>query len=378
MERKTSDGDKKGKAKKAASKSGTLRAGSAVAEYLSAAEAAAAAAAAVPGGAATPTRRRKKLAASRATRRETSGNGISGGGEDSEASSSGMGSAHGDVLVPMPASSLSDAAVRNKLEQEPTSGTVTVTVTNESKTPSLTDDKAAALAGTVSSVLGSKAAIAERSALRRNKGDAADAEAAKNGGSINDNIPTPQTDGTPEEVHREVAPPGAGEVDDEDARDNISVIPEELSKSLRSIEYGHGSYNSSAVKSGDSSRQGLDLGASTDLTSGVDGSGHRFSRRPLVEAVLVDEDDIARRAYAKAASDVRQQMRQMAVSAREVVALPTQIEEGSAREGRRDVEPSNCWRSRRRLWIAIIVVLVVVGVVIGCVFGIAKPGTSSK
>jgi Esterase-like activity of phytase len=386
MDRKANDDDKKDKAKKAdkskkaASKSvSSFPAGSAVAEYLSAAEAAAAAAAAVPGGAANSGRRqRKKLAASRNARREASENGISEGGEDSEATSS----AHDVEVTPMPLASSLSEAVRHKLEQDSPNGVVTAG-TNDPKTPSsLTDEKAEALAGTVSSVLGSKVAMAERSAMRRNKGGAADAGATtKNGGGGSSN-PTPEVSSDASALPNSAAagvapePSGAREDDEEDdAQDNISIIPEELSKSLRSIEYGHGSYNSSAVKSGDSSRQGLDLEASTDLTSG--GGGSRFSRtrRPLVEAVLVDEDEIARRAYAKAASDVRQQMREMAVSAREVVALPTQVEEGSAG---RDVAPSNCWRRRRRLWIASIVVLVVMSVVLGCVFGIAKPGTSSK
>jgi hypothetical protein len=395
MERKTGTDDKKGKAKKKpTSKSGTLRAGSAVAEYMSAAEAAAtvAAAVAVPGGAAAGTtsgRRRKKLAAaSRASRRETSENGISRGGEDTEVSSNGMDNALDDIDSTQ-ASSLgnTDTSNKNNAGQEPTSGAVAAADKriSDKTTQSSRDENVKDSAGPGSSLLVAKVAIAERSEQRRNnKGDAADAEATKtDDGNIILSaeldvdaraLPGSAADRVPDELPQSGT---AEQQEDDDDRDNISIVQEELSKSQPSIEYGNGSYSVSEIasgtaKSGDSSRQGLDLQRSMEASTG----GNRFSRRALVEAVLVDEDEISRRAYAKAALDVRQQMREMAVSAREVVVLPKEHEEGNAAGGG-DAVPSSCWRRRRRLWIAVIVGIVVVSVVVGCVFGIAKPGASS-
>jgi hypothetical protein len=123
------------------------------------------------------------------------------------------------------------------------------------------------------------------------------------------------------------------------------------------------------MRSEESSKQSMGMDASSD--------SRMSSRRALVEAVLVDEDEIARRAYEKAATDIRQQMRAMAVSAREVMVVPDEIKEGNEEE-EEESAPSSCWKRRRSLWIAVAALLVIAGVVIGAVVGTMKPAAGSS
>jgi hypothetical protein len=387
-------GGKKGKAQVGTTTSSAARASSAgaVAEYVSAAEAAAIVASSSGrgsggggGGGVGSKRFRRTPTKSRAPANESS---------DREESSSAVENvenvATADAVPLTPGPSTASSALEEKM----------ALATRSAEARADTRKGGDRGGSAPSSALDEKRAIAERSEIRRNKSDSADAVpgGVASAGSRGPGD-TAKADATytshagnvePQEAAATVALHGLCASDElrlassPGQRALRSDEDEELGRSVSSlspadlVSPGAGPYalegSSGGMRSEDASKQSIGMDVSTDSH----GHGGRMSsRRALVEAVLVDEDEITRRAYEKAATDIRQQMRATAVSAREVVLVPDQIKEGNE-EDEDGSSPLSCWQRRRSLWIAIVALLVIAGVVIGAVVGTMKPGANSS